>query len=417
MWNRLRRWIDNAPLSNPVERRQAGVFQWVLITWIILAAIDLILVYGPSFFLQSASSGSVSIEALPLPVLITFWALTPASLLLLITPASALALLRRGRFQLAVGVATFGLLLSHTAATYALGITNAAVPIVYQIPIALAGLLAGRRLLLSVAGMSIVIFLVVTFLESLSPPLAGFFAIVPNANGEIVSPVTIESAGLTVGFFIGITILMTLLLDRFGGALRDALASSLEREEELQRTRASLETTVAERTAELQTALSDVQARAAEQADLLAQIEQQSTMIRDLSVPVIPINANTLVMPLVGALDSNRLRQLQEQSLQAIERAATRTLVLDITGVPIVDSQVAQGLLTTVRSARLLGAEVVLVGIRPEVAQTIVGLGIDLRDMRTFSDLQSALDQISRRSSSATLATTSRPAGLARATA
>ena len=70
-------------------------------------------------------------------------------------------------------------------------------------------------------------------------------------------------------------------------------------------------------------------------------------------------------------------------------------LVLDITGVPIVDSHAAQGLLMTVRSARLLGAEVTLVGIRPEVAQTIVGLGIELGDLRTFSDWQSALDQIS----------------------
>ena len=98
-------------------------------------------------------------------------------------------------------------------------------------------------------------------------------------------------------------------------------------------------------------------------------------------------------MPLVGALDSTRLRQLQEQCLHALEQRAARTLVLDITGVPIVDTQVAQGLLMTVRAARLLGAEVALVGIRPEVAQSIVGLGLELRDVRTFSDLQSALDR------------------------
>jgi rsbT co-antagonist protein RsbR len=120
-------------------------------------------------------------------------------------------------------------------------------------------------------------------------------------------------------------------------------------------------------------------------------------MIRDLSVPVIPINATTLVMPLVGALDSNRLRQLQEQSLHALERTSARKLVFDITGVPIVDTQVAQGLLMTIRAARLLGAEVALVGIRPEVAQSIVGLGIDLRDVSTFSDLQSALARVATR--------------------
>jgi rsbT co-antagonist protein RsbR len=112
-------------------------------------------------------------------------------------------------------------------------------------------------------------------------------------------------------------------------------------------------------------------------------------------VPVIPVSTNTLVMPLVGALDSARLRQVQEQSLQALERTSAHTLVLEITGVSIVDSQVAQGFLMTVRSARLLGAEVMLVGVRPEVAQTIVGLGIELDDVHTFSDLQTALVRVS----------------------
>jgi rsbT co-antagonist protein RsbR len=100
------------------------------------------------------------------------------------------------------------------------------------------------------------------------------------------------------------------------------------------------------------------------------------------------------VLPLVGSLDSARLQQLQEQSLQAIERTSARTLVLDVTGVPIVDSQVAQGLLNVVRACRLLGAQTILVGIRPEVAQAMVSVGIDMQAVRTFSDLQSALGQL-----------------------
>jgi rsbT co-antagonist protein RsbR len=200
-------------------------------------------------------------------------------------------------------------------------------------------------------------------------------------------------AGFIVGFFVAVTVLLTLLLDRFGSALRDALTSSLEREDELKVIRASLETTVAERTSALQTALDDVQTRAEEQTRLLEEVEYQRATVKDLNVPVIPIDATTLVMPLVGALDSTRLRQLREQCLHALEQRGARTLVLDITGVPIVDTQVAQGLLMTVRAARLLGAEVALVGIRPEVAQSIVGLGLESRDVRTFSDLQSALDR------------------------
>jgi rsbT co-antagonist protein RsbR len=72
-------------------------------------------------------------------------------------------------------------------------------------------------------------------------------------------------------------------------------------------------------------------------------------------------------------------------------------LIIDITGVPVVDTQVAQGLLQVVDAARLLGAEVVLVGIRPEVAQALVGLGVDMHAVRTFSDLQSVLNTASSR--------------------
>jgi anti-anti-sigma factor len=152
-----------------------------------------------------------------------------------------------------------------------------------------------------------------------------------------------------------------------------------------------LEQQVADRTAALETALNEVQARVIEQERLLAENIRQREMIRGLSVPVLPISSHTLVMPLVGELDNARLRLVQEQALQALAHSSARHLVLDITGIPIVDSQIAQGLLEVVQAARLLGAKVVLVGIRPEVAQTIVGLGIDLQGTRTFSDLQTAL--------------------------
>jgi rsbT co-antagonist protein RsbR len=389
MISSLRRWLDKLALTDPIERRQAFVFQWVLIGWIILASIQNLAIY--IFFSSSPSSPSPA----PMPpiFLVLILLLNVAGILLWLCPVGALVLLRRGRFKLSVSVATLGLLLTHTIATYILGVTSASVFVVFQIPIALAGLLAGRRLLLTVAGWSITVMVAVTILESFSPPLAGFFAAMPGPDGVVVSPLNADT-GLSVGFFVGVTILLTLLLDRFGGALRVALTTALDREEELKGIRASLEVTVAERTAALQTALDEVQARAEEQARMFEEIEYQRATIKDLSVPVIPISATTLVMPLVGALDSTRLRQLQEQSLQALERTSARTLVFDITGVPIVDTQVAQGLLMTVRAARLLGAEVALVGIRPEVAQSIVGLGLELRDVSTFSDLQSALDRI-----------------------
>lgn len=126
-------------------------------------------------------------------------------------------------------------------------------------------------------------------------------------------------------------------------------------------------------------------------SEQLAIIQQQRDAIRELSVPVLPINRNTLVMPLVGALDTTRLMQVQEQALGRLAATRARRLLLDVTGVPVIDTQVAQGLIRVVQAARLLGAQVILVGIRPEVAQSIVGLGVQLTGIRTFSDLQSAL--------------------------
>jgi rsbT co-antagonist protein RsbR len=141
---------------------------------------------------------------------------------------------------------------------------------------------------------------------------------------------------------------------------------------------------------EARDALEAVHQQAVEQ---LAMIQRQQEAIRELSVPVLPVSRDTLVMPLVGALDSARLLQVQEQALERLAATRARRLLLDITGVPIVDSHVAQGLIRVVQAARLLGAEVTLIGIRPEVAQSIVGLGIDLNGIRTCSDLQSALNQ------------------------
>jgi rsbT co-antagonist protein RsbR len=385
MNNSLRRWLDTIPLTDPVERRQASVFQYFLLGWLALATIGV-----PLLALAGQQAPNQTPELRLYGSLLTL-----ASTLLWLSPAIALVVLRRGHFRRSVAIAAIGLLISQAFAMVLLGVVPSAL-FLFFVPITFAGLLAGRRLLLTVAGLSVLTVVVVAILESLTPPLAGFFTrAVNNASGVAAANVAAGDQAILLGFFFVVVALLTLLFDRFGSTLRDALTTSLEREDELGTIRASLETTVAERTAALQSALDDVRARAEEQEQLLKEIELQRETIKDLNVPVIPISATTLVMPLVGALDSTRLRQLQEQSLQALERTSARVLVLDITGVPIVDNHVAQGLLTTVRSARLLGAQVVLVGIRPEVAQTLVGLGIELSDVRTFSDLHSALDRIS----------------------
>jgi rsbT co-antagonist protein RsbR len=115
-------------------------------------------------------------------------------------------------------------------------------------------------------------------------------------------------------------------------------------------------------------------------------------MIRALSLPVLPVTEATLAIPLVGALDAARLRDLQEQTLRAIERSGARRLVLDITGVPAVDDEVAQGLIQVSQAVQLMGARVVLAGIRPEVAQALVSLDADLNGFETAATLQDGIN-------------------------
>jgi anti-anti-sigma regulatory factor len=179
------------------------------------------------------------------------------------------------------------------------------------------------------------------------------------------------------------------------------VAQFQEKEAEMRTRSADLELLVSERTNALQAALEEAQQRAIEQTRLLQEVEQQQEIIRELSVPILPVASGTLVMPLVGALDSNRLRIVQERALQAIESSAAHYLLLDITGVPVVDTQVANGLIGVVQATRLMGAETILVGIRPEVTQTIVALGLDLRMIRTRSDLKTALTDLTAPASSA----------------
>jgi rsbT co-antagonist protein RsbR len=138
------------------------------------------------------------------------------------------------------------------------------------------------------------------------------------------------------------------------------------------------------------------QAIQAESAAQLAMIEEQQFTIRNLSVPILPLSTDALVMPLVGALDGERLRLLQEQALRALEQTRARFLILDLTGVPIVDRQLAYDIIQLIQTARLLGAEVVIVGIRPEVAQALVALAIDLNGIASFSTLQGGMTYVQR---------------------
>jgi len=106
-------------------------------------------------------------------------------------------------------------------------------------------------------------------------------------------------------------------------------------------------------------------------------------------------------VPLIGSLDEQRTQALLETLLQGAARLGAETLLLDITGVPLIDTAGAGALIQIAQAVQLLGARVVLSGIRPEIAQTLVSLGADMRTMRTHSTLQAAIAQTLRAEQSA----------------
>lgn len=138
--------------------------------------------------------------------------------------------------------------------------------------------------------------------------------------------------------------------------------------------------------------LSEVLQAEAERAALQQQIiDAQQAALRELSTPLLPISDDTVVMPLVGTIDSMRAQQIMEALLEGIALYQTDTAILDITGVRVVDTQVAQALIRTAQAVKLLGARVVLTGIQPHLAQTLVHLGVDLGALITRSTLQAGI--------------------------
>jgi rsbT co-antagonist protein RsbR len=125
-------------------------------------------------------------------------------------------------------------------------------------------------------------------------------------------------------------------------------------------------------------------------------VRQQQEAIRELSTPVLQVRPGLLILPIIGVLDSLRARQLTEQLLRAIRANRAKMIVIDMTGVPAVDSKVANHLLQTVDASRLMGAKVIVTGLTPEIAQTIVTIGVDLSRIVTVNDLQGGIEEAER---------------------
>jgi rsbT co-antagonist protein RsbR len=125
-------------------------------------------------------------------------------------------------------------------------------------------------------------------------------------------------------------------------------------------------------------------------------IREQQEAIRVLSTPVLQVRERLLILPIIGVIDPQRARQLTEQLLQGIRTNRAKVVVIDITGVPVMNATVANHLVQTVEAARLLGATVIITGLSPEIAQTLVTIGVDLGKMNTVGDLQGGIEEAER---------------------
>lgn len=360
MWLRFRGWLNAIRLSDPLQQRQALMLQIMLLVIIVACLLGL-----PLSLLTASNAALLPLTAYPL---------------LLVVSAISMSFLRRGDLAASVYTVTVGTALAIGFSLLAIGFEHSeTVLVAFAVPVTLAGLIVGRRGVLLAGALSIGIVLLTALLSAVAPSLVGF-----------VKPTSVSSGAIATSFILIIGV-VGMFLDLFGSSLRDALSDTQARERDLERLRESLEDTVRERTASLEQALQAGEQREAHLSQILEELHTSEQTVRELSAPVLPVLPGVLVAPLIGTLEHARAEVLTNNVLSRVEQTNARYVILDITGVPLVDTQVAHVLLQTAAAVRLLGAQVLIVGIRPEVAQTVVALGVDVGTIATYPDLQEAI--------------------------
>lgn len=125
--------------------------------------------------------------------------------------------------------------------------------------------------------------------------------------------------------------------------------------------------------------------------DKLAVIERQAASIRELSTPILEVQEGVLCLPVMGVVDSGRAAEMMDAALERVVALQARFLILDLTGVPVLDTGTADRLLAIARAVSLVGAKTVITGLRPAVAQTVVTLGVPMGDVKTLRNLKDGL--------------------------
>jgi rsbT co-antagonist protein RsbR len=299
--------------------------------------------------------GVATLLDIPLLILAGNMKLLGIAVGLLVVDIAAFMLARKGMGVLGGWILSLGLLAA-TMIALPLDSLNKPIMLAYVIPLLVAGFVVSSQAVV----------------------LSGILLIITLA-ARLFTQASDLPAPLIIGLFSLITCLLWIILRDLEHSLEQANQSTAEAELARAETAAQHEKTM-QSNQELQTAYT-------QQQNLL-------DTIQELETPIMPLNDNLLIVPLIGHVDSRRAQNINDRVLGAVHAQRSAFVILDISGVTVVDTQVAQHIHQLIQSLKLLGASVTVTGIKPEVATTMIGLGIDFGAAETAGSLQEGFQRI-----------------------
>ncbi|KPL85202.1 STAS domain-containing protein [Herpetosiphon geysericola] len=371
MLKRWRVWLDQLPQQNLIERRQARAFQAIVLGLFVIAVFGvissaLIFVIFPAtadtFKQLLMAMGAYSIMGIGSAIALHQVRHDALQRAAIIVSGSI-------QLMLLLGYAVVGILRENS--TYGF--------VFFTIPLIISALLNNRRVLIINAAISIVIVMLVGILE----------------YTDILKPIDmLESFWVVfVTIIIGISS-QALLVERFGSSLHMEIYTLLQREDEAQQLHNLLEQKVAKRNQSLQTALDELAQREHGLQQALEELQISQTIVAQLNIPVIPVLPRVLIAPLIGEMAADHAQSLKNDIFAAIERVHAHTIILDITGVSLIDQVVAETIIQIAQASRLLGTQTILVGLRPEVATALVNLNLQVNMVKNYLTLEKAMQPL-----------------------
>ncbi len=351
MLNRWRLWLDQLPQQKLIERRQARAFQAIVLGLFVIAVFGvissaIIFVAFPAtddtFKQLLMAMGAYSIMGIGAAIALYQVRHNSLQRAAIIVSASI-------QLMLLLGYSVVGILRENS--TYGF--------VFFTIPLIMSALLNNRKVLIINAIISIIIVASVGIFE-----YTGILQPIDMIENFWVIFVTITIAIIS----------QALLVERFGSSLHMEIYNLLQREDEAQQIQNLLEQKVVERNQRLQQALNDLAQRESILQQALDELQISQTIVAQLNIPVIPVLPRVLIAPLIGEMTADHAQSLKHDIFAAIERISAHTIILDITGVSLIDQVVAETIIQIARASRLLGTQTILVGLRPEVATALVRL-------------------------------------------